>query len=89
MVNANQEAAGSNFSVFDLTRPGIRTPRPSTLGASAVATLSVIKSLNVIIITHRCENATLSVIKLNFITKRGAIATRSVIHLESLLQPYM
>jgi len=46
---------------------------------SSIVTLSVIKSLNVIIITHRGENATLSVIKLNCITYRCAIATLSVI----------
>jgi len=44
----------------------------------SVVTLSVIKSLNVIIITLRGENATLCVIKLNFITHRGAIANLNI-----------
>jgi len=39
---------------------------------TCVATRSVIKSLNVIIITHRGEIATLSVIKLNFLLHIGA-----------------
>jgi len=46
-----------------------------------VATLSVIKSLNVTIITHRGEIAALSKIKNIFITLRGAIATLNIYYI--------
>jgi len=38
MVNVNQEATGANFSVFDLTRPGLQTPELLHSGVNALST---------------------------------------------------
>jgi len=60
------------------TKLATKSPK-DIMDNTGVVTLSVIKSLNVIIITHRGEIATLSVIKYIFITLRGVIATLNVI----------
>jgi len=63
--------------IYGVFKPWLQYSAPK--GNTTVATLSVIKSLNVIIITHRGEIATLSVIKYIFITLRVDFATLYVI----------